>query len=238
MKKIAAIFIAIFLISSSTVFAEICTGDFDCDGDCDGTDASTFKTDFGRSQFQNPCEPCRYIDVPKTGQTKCYDTGGTMNEIDCEGTGQDGELQEGFEWPLPRFTDNDNGTVIDNLTGLMWTKDANTTNGEVESFQEALDYVLMMNELFAFGYNDWRVPNGREMFSLVDMEAGRNGLPLDHPFVNLQNVNYYYAYWTSTTYMGNKTHTWCVSFYYGHFKFCNKGGAGDVTFLWPVRGGH
>jgi hypothetical protein len=38
-----------------------CEGDFDCDGDCDGTDAAKFKTDFGRSGFNSPCinnEPC------------------------------------------------------------------------------------------------------------------------------------------------------------------------------------
>ena len=32
-----------------------CEGNFDCDGDCDGTDAAVFKGDFGRSQFQRPC---------------------------------------------------------------------------------------------------------------------------------------------------------------------------------------
>lgn len=38
-----------------------CEGDFDCDGDCDGTDAANFKTDFGRSGFNRPCitsDPC------------------------------------------------------------------------------------------------------------------------------------------------------------------------------------
>jgi hypothetical protein len=43
-------------------FAEIgdieiqCEGNFDCDYDCDGSDAQKFKTDFGRSEFLNPCE--------------------------------------------------------------------------------------------------------------------------------------------------------------------------------------
>ena len=39
-----------------------CEGNFDCDGDCDGTDAATFKADFGRSGFNNPCQagnPCK-----------------------------------------------------------------------------------------------------------------------------------------------------------------------------------
>ena len=35
-----------------------CNGDFDCDSDCDGTDAANFKADFGRSGFNNPCPAC------------------------------------------------------------------------------------------------------------------------------------------------------------------------------------
>ena len=38
-----------------------CEGDFDCDLDCDGTDASTFKVNFGRSTILDPCiagDPC------------------------------------------------------------------------------------------------------------------------------------------------------------------------------------
>jgi|SRR5208282_484246 len=38
--------------------------------------------------------------------------------------GDDGALQEGAVWPSPRFTDNGNQTVTDNLTNLMWTRDA------------------------------------------------------------------------------------------------------------------
>ena len=57
------------------------------------------------------------INLPKTGQTKCYETIGV--EIPCAGTGQDGEIQAGVTWPEPRFTDHGDGTVTDNLTGLM-----------------------------------------------------------------------------------------------------------------------
>ncbi len=51
--------------------------------------------------------------VPKTGQTTSY------------ATGDDGILQKGVVWPIPRFKDNNNGTVTDNLTGLIWLKNAN-----------------------------------------------------------------------------------------------------------------
>ena len=51
--------------------------------------------------------------VPQTGQTDYY------------AAGDDGALQKGVPWPTPRFTDNGNGTVTDNLTHLIWLKNAN-----------------------------------------------------------------------------------------------------------------
>src|SRR5210317_2432615 len=53
------------------------------------------------------------IPVEKTGQTTSFRTH------------DDGDLKKGVAWPDPRFTDNDNGTVTDNLTGLIWLKKAN-----------------------------------------------------------------------------------------------------------------
>ncbi|MGB5389702.1 MAG: hypothetical protein WBP10_05920, partial [Thermoanaerobaculia bacterium] len=49
--------------------------------------------------------------VAKTGQQLCWDAAG--NPIACAGTGQDGEHQAGVTWPIPRFTDLGNGTVLD-----------------------------------------------------------------------------------------------------------------------------
>ena len=60
--------------------------------------------------------------VAATGQTRCWDELGTL--IDCCGTGQDGEYQLGASVDS-RFTDNGDGTVADNLTGLIWMKNAN-----------------------------------------------------------------------------------------------------------------
>ena len=75
--------------------------------------------------------------VGETGQKTCYDAAGTV--IDCAGTGQDGDIQPGMEWPNPRFVDNLDGTVTDMLTGLIWLKDAScadlagtNTNGEAD----------------------------------------------------------------------------------------------------------
>ena len=49
------------------------------------------------------------VDLPKTGQETCSDIYG--NVIPCQDTGQDGDIQAGVEWPVPRFEDNEDGTV-------------------------------------------------------------------------------------------------------------------------------
>ena len=81
------------------------------------------------------------VQLPQTGQTTCYDTVGDV--IPCAGTGQDGEIQAGVAWPNPRFSVSGD-CVTDNLTGLMWAKNANLPNG-ARTWQEALDYVASTN---------------------------------------------------------------------------------------------
>jgi hypothetical protein len=56
--------------------------------------------------------------VLQTGQTDCWDLSGAL--IECDGTAQDGDVQAGAMTPSPRFTDNLDGTVKDELTGLIW----------------------------------------------------------------------------------------------------------------------
>src|SRR5438270_6148206 len=65
--------------------------------------------------------------VRRSGQTKCYDPGGGVTP--CPNTGMDGELRRGAVWPSPRFTNNNNGTVTDNLSGLIWLRNANCAGG-------------------------------------------------------------------------------------------------------------
>ena len=68
------------------------------------------------------------VNLPRTGQTICYNVSGTA--IACAGTGQDGDTPAGVAWPSPRFTVGTGAEakcVTDNLTGLMWTKDAAAT---------------------------------------------------------------------------------------------------------------
>ncbi len=102
----------------------------------------------------------------RTGQSMCWNGGG--EEINCNGTGQDGELRTGQ--PLS-FTDNGNGTVTDNLTGLMWEK--LSRNGTIHEVSDTFDWtnafvkIAMLNDAKFAGHADWRLPNQRELFTLV-----------------------------------------------------------------------
>jgi hypothetical protein len=75
--------------------------------------------------------------VERTGQTQCWDPTATTEpvaEIECgapEARGQDGAVQAGIPFPNPRFTDRGDGTVRDNMTGLIWLKRANCFTGQL-----------------------------------------------------------------------------------------------------------
>jgi Protein of unknown function (DUF1566) len=112
--------------------------------------------------------PCRSDDgpvgLPDTGQTTCYDAEGHV--IDCHGAtdpGQDGSHATGCP-SEGRFVDNGDGTVTDNCTGLMWQKDTGS-DGNPLVWRDALAYC---DNLDLGGHDDWRLPNVRELLSIVD----------------------------------------------------------------------
>jgi hypothetical protein len=190
------------------------------------------------------------VQLPQTGQTKCYTSVWPWEEMACANTGQDADKKKGVAWTDPRFTDNSNGTVTDNLTGLVWLKNANCIGGVV-TWQEALDW---SNALPASsgqcGLSDgstagqWRLPSVIELESLFDAQAGFNpnfpqqvgtlpGLTAGHPFIIDDQP---WNIWTSTTVIDS----------YGNFMFAytvHRSGriSGDskagVDLVWPVRDG-
>ena len=157
--------------------------------------------------------------VPQTGQTISY------------ASGDDGALQKGVISPTPKFTDNFNGTVTDNLTNLLWTANANLPNRWM-TWQEALDYVANMNAgiLENFGYIDWRLPNIRELQSLLDYGNSNLALPNRHPFIDVV----WWNYWTSTTYAGHTESAWYIGLDTGAVN--NAGLKTGTNYVWPVRG--
>ncbi|MCX5885280.1 MAG: DUF1566 domain-containing protein [Proteobacteria bacterium] len=163
---------------------------------------------------------CQPAPIWETGQKASYYSG------------DDGDLERGVAWPVPRFADHGNGTATDNLTGLMWTKNANLPNGYM-NWQQALNYVAGMNAgtYPNYGYHDWRLPNLKEIHSLTDFSQYSPALPAGHPFTNVQ-AGYY---WSSTSYASNPGYAWIVSMCFGYVHNSNK--SGYYYYVWPVRAG-
>lgn len=168
--------------------------------------------------------------VPKSGQTNSY------------ATGDDGDLERGAVWPNPRFTDNGNGTITDNLAGLVWLKNANCANA-TRTWATALNDVAQLNTNGQMNGNncgdtsnsgshqtDWRLPNVRELLSLTDFSRSGPSLPSGHPFTNVQTGDY----WSSTTYTLSTTDAWNVSMNSSHVQPLSKSVS---TYVWAVRGG-
>jgi len=134
----------------------------------------------------NNCTPVSGGGVFKTGQTISF------------ALGDDGFYQAGTPVPSPRFTDNGNGTVSDNLTGLTWLKNASCLG--VQTWPNALAAANTLSS-GACGLTDgsvagdWRLPNRNELTSLLDLETFGPALPAGHPFTNFAAA----VYWSSTT---------------------------------------
>ena len=151
-------------------------------------------------------------------------------------TGDDGDLRIGAAWPSPRFADNGNDTVTDTLSGLMWTKDADAPGPAIcepattKTLHDALDYVACLNAQKYLGYSDWRLPNRKELFSLIDYSQYRPSLPGYHPFQNVKTE----LYWSSTAY-ASSNRNWLVNMYNGEITAVYK--SSSDYYVWPVRAG-
>ena len=169
------------------------------------------------------------INLPQTGQTKCYNASGT--EIPCSGTGQDGEFQVGVDWPDPRFTVRGD-CVTDNLTGLMWAKNGNLPN-TTKTWQGALDYVASINYGSGLcGRKDWRLPNVNELESLINSgEANTANWLNSQGFSSVQSM---YGYWSSSTNASYADDAWIVHMWYGDVYYYGKSYG---LYVWPVRSG-
>jgi hypothetical protein len=235
-KKKGIILFALVLFFGAICFGSVenaiaiypCEGDFDRDGKVLYDDLVTFAADYSRTDCP-PYIPTPPAPVPETGQITCYDSDG--NVIACSGTGQDGDLRKGMAWPDPRFTDNDDGTVTDNLTGLIWLKNA-TCAGE-KTWANALTYCNTLAS-GSCGLTDgsipseWRLPNMKELLSLIDYEYYNPAFPSVHPFTGVENS----PYWSSTTIPVSPHYALYLGINYGFVHDHDK----DVLhYVWPVR---
>ncbi len=144
-------------------------------------------------------------------------------------------MQKGVASPTPRFTDNDNGTETDNLTRLIWMKNANAFG--TKTWADALSAANGLASGDAgltdgSQAGDWRLPNVRELQSLVDYGRYSPALPADPPFTGIQSS----SYWSSSTYAPVTSSAWYVHFYNGGLSAKEKS-TGNIFYVWCVRGG-
>jgi hypothetical protein len=104
------------------------------------------------------------------------------------------------------FTDNGDGTITDISAGLMWSQD---DSGEGMKWEDALAWAQQKNGENYLGHDDWRLPNAKELQSLLDYTRSpdtTNSAAIDPVFSATEITNEaggsdYAFYWTSTTFL-------------------------------------
>lgn len=152
------------------------------------------------------------------------------------------------------YTDNGDGTITDNNTGLTWEKKGDNGGlhdkdngyywsgmGSQETIWDWLEDVNAEGGTGFAGYGDWRIPNAKELQTLVNFE---NGSPMTSGAFNSNCVagatvltgscTVATAYWSSTTWARSTSMAWGVNFYEGLLYPYDKGSAPRVR---AVRGG-
>jgi hypothetical protein len=185
------------------------------------------------------CQATQGQAFPATGQVTCWDS--DRKEIPCADTGHDGDIQAGAD-----LSYTDNGlTITDNNTKLEWMKQDDNDSLGTGTFEcdpasypgnldkdclfmwdDAFTYVASLNANNYAGYDDWRVPNVKELQSIVNYENDfpavsaefdtncEAGCKVDDP-ENPENECSCTAgstYWSSTSNAHNAFAAWLVNF--------------------------
>ncbi|MCD6359901.1 MAG: DUF1566 domain-containing protein, partial [Armatimonadetes bacterium] len=145
-----------------------------------------------------PLSTWTMLKLPDTGQTQSY--------TDVFGEDSDYTINS------PSYTDNGDGTVTDNVTGLMWQQEDDDTT---RTWDEACSYC---DDLTLGGYSDWRLPSVMELICIVNY--GTYNPSIDTTYFSGTNAAYY---WSATAYALDSADAWCVGF--------NDGNADNVAHI-------
>jgi hypothetical protein len=155
----------------------------------------------------------KYVGTTMNGDSTVFGVNFADGRIKGYGLTMPGGFEKLFEvrfvrgntdYGINNFVDNSNGTITDNATGLIWGK---TDNGTGLNWEEALDWVYQKNQENYLGYNDWRLPNAKELQSIVDYSRSpqtTNSAAIDPLFevttiIDERGEINYPFYWTNTT---------------------------------------
>ena len=154
---------------------------------------------------------------------------------------QDQSIKETSEMGMEnRFTDNGDGTVTDNLTGLIWLKNANAFG--LRTWEQALADANALASGSAgltdgSKASDWRLPNVNELESLIDCAyygpalssaSGKSKWTSGDAFIGVQSL----SYWSGTTCSDDSSYAWDVDMGGG---FVSIGDKTSTYYVWPVR---
>jgi hypothetical protein len=145
--------------------------------------------------------------LPDTGQTQSY-------------TNTFGEDSD-YTINPPSYTENGDGTITDNVTGLMWQKE------DDDIYRTWDDAVSCCNDLTLASFSDWRLPSEYELMSIVNCDTYNPSIDTTFPGTNAP------SYWSSITNAHNSSGAWNVDFDYGCVYNHNKS---NYYYVRCVRG--
>lgn len=240
------------------VSAQVCSPAFPC-GDINGSDDVTvadalavLRRSIGLSvDMICLCDgggECPAGGVIQSVQSLCWDPldlQAPISEIDCAGTGQDGELQAGLE---PMFVDNLDGTITDLRSTLTWEKLSN--DNSIHDYDDtsflwygAFQKVDALNAMAFAGHSDWRVPQVRELATLVDYTKYNpatfgifNNACAPGCTIEECSCTYSGDYWSSTTYQQTPQLAWDLDIRAGQLE--SSGSKVQYRYVRAVRGGY
>jgi hypothetical protein len=154
-----------------------------------------------------------YVHKTMTGDSTVFGVNFADGRIKGYGTTMPGNREKTFEVRNVRgnpdygennFEENNDSTIIDHATGLMWSKN---DSQEGMTWENALVWVQQKNSENYLGHNDWRLPNAKELQSIVDYTRSpstTDSAAIDSMFSVTSIVNEagqidYPCYWSSTT---------------------------------------
>ena len=198
---------------------------------------------------------CECQAFPATGQTTAYQADKNDGIGGAVAVPDDGTVEAGATLA---HVDNGDGTITDLNTGLMWEKkdDNNVAgihdrdnyyawsgNGSQETIWDWLDDVNAEGGTGFAGHSDWRIPDIKELQSIVNYEVAYPGPTVSSAFntgcapgctVTTCSCTRNYVYWSSTTGASGPNDAWVVYFGYGGVGFDGRSGG---YYVRAVRGG-
>lgn len=201
----------------------------------------TCVDDIAATLAGTPPPPCLASQFPATGQTTAYTADKNDGIAGSVAVPDDGTVQAGARLS---YTDNNDGTITDNNTGLMWEQKSDAIglhgksnsyvwsgDGSEETIWDWLDDVNAEGGTGYAGHNDWRIPNVKELQSIVDYSRFYPNPTIDPIFGPTGGVQY----WSSTSSANPPSFAWYV--YFGDGNVYAYGKRDFPLYVRAVRGG-